>query len=78
MLAIGVYYDYYASDRKMGSTTIGNIQDFVAVSEKQNLTNNITDRKNINSAKCKICGGNQFDATPDGLKKVCKKCYTIW
>lgn len=77
ILAIGVYYDYYAPDRKMGSTTICNVQDLVSYSEKGNLTNNILGRKG-STEKCKICGGIQFEETPDKTKKVCKKCFTMW
>jgi hypothetical protein len=80
MLAIGVYFDYYALDRRLGSTTICNAQDIVRYSDGniQSSNNNIGYKKSLNNAKCKICGGISFDSMPDGTQKICKKCYTIW
>ena len=78
MLAVGVFYDYYASDRRLGATTIGNIQDIISTSDSSKLTNNMVYKREGLTNKCKICGGIQFDTAPDGQKKICKKCFTIW
>jgi hypothetical protein len=78
MLAVSVYYDYYASDRHMGTTTIGNVQDMVGFSEKETLTNTMVTKRDISNERCKICGSRDFEVTQNGIKKLCKKCYTIW
>jgi hypothetical protein len=80
MLAVGVYFDYFAPDKKMGSSTICNVQDIIKYSDGniQTPNNNIGYKKSFDNTKCKICGGINFDVTSDGLKKICKKCYTIW
>jgi hypothetical protein len=80
MLAVAVYFDYYAVDRKMGTATICNIQDIVGYSDKSQPSqiNNIGYKKSLNNDKCKICGSINLKAAPDGLRKICEKCYTIW
>ena len=80
MLAVGVYFDYYASDRRIGTSAICNVQDIVKYSDGniQSQNNNIGYKKSLDNTKCKICGGVNFDSMPDGVKKICKKCHTIW
>ena len=80
MLAVGVFYDYYASDRRMGTSSIGNIQGIVDSSEKNNMSSaDIMEiKKDPYKDKCMICGGKEFNEMPDGIKKICTKCYTVW
>ena len=84
MLAVAVYYDYYASDRLFGTSTIGNIQDLVDSSEKTSSSTITTqDGQSVpqikkDNLKCKICGNTSFDVSPNGKTKVCQKCFTMW
>ena len=80
MLAIGVYFDYYATDRKMGTATICNAQDIVRYSDGnvKSPNNNVGYKKSLDNTKCKICGGVNFDSVPNGNQKICKKCFTLW
>ena len=78
MLAVGVFYDYYASDRKMGTFSLGNVQDIIDSNDKTASTSNMDIKKDPAMNKCKICGSNKFEAIPDGTKKMCVKCFTIW
>ncbi len=76
MLAAGVYFDFFASDRQTGTSCIGNLQDIIDLSEGK-LSNIMEMNKNKNDSKCKICGGINFDLMSDG-RKICQKCFTIW
>ena len=78
MLAVGAYYDYFASDRPMGTTSIGNLQDIVSLGSKprQNQLSSFDKTKLENV--CKVCGSNNFETIPGGIRKICKKCFTIW
>ena len=73
ILAVGVYYDFFAKDRRKGFSYLGDTQELISISEKridltsQNLPDNI----------CKICKNRTFDQLENG-KKICTKCATIW
>ena len=71
ILAVGVYYDYFAKDRRKGFSYLGNAQDIYS-ERATDLTS-----RGLSEKICKICGNRTFDPTPDG-KKVCRKCFTIW
>jgi len=78
MLAVGVYFDFYAKDRKKGTTFIGNMQDLVNL-EKTFASRVPTIRTNtVADRLCKVCGYSQFEILPDGTRKVCQRCGTIW
>lgn len=76
MLAVGVYFDFFASDRKKGAFNLGNLQDLIDIDQGKTLTNIIPKMKA--DERCKICGGRNFDTSSDGLKKICQKCFTLW
>lgn len=69
ILAIGVYYDFYAQDRKLGFSNLGDIQQIFGDKKP--------DLKSRNSTSCRICGCKTFDQLPGGHTK-CTRCATIW
>ena len=71
-LAIGVFFDFFASDRKLGFSDLGNIQ--ALVSEK---SADLVHPSIITSDVCKICGKNKFQVLPNG-RKLCLNCMTQW
>ena len=73
ILAVGVYYDFFAKDRRKGFSYLGDTQELISVSEKRiNLTS-----RDLSENICKICKNRTFDPLPNG-KKICRKCATIW
>jgi len=76
MLAVGVYFDFYAVDRKLGTSFIGNMQDIIDLDQKSK-PDMVTLKPEIRDKLCKVCGGARFEILPDGRKK-CEKCGTIW
>jgi hypothetical protein len=70
-LAIGAYYDYFARDRRMGFSDLGDIQKLVG-GEKVDMNS-----KNLSADICKICKGTKFEQLPGGHRR-CLTCYTIW
>jgi hypothetical protein len=75
MLAVGVYFDYYAPDRRKGTFNLGNFQDIIDMDSKPAVAK-MMDGKD--SDKCKICGGRNYVESSDGLNKICQKCFTTW
>ncbi len=73
MLAVGVYFDFFAKDRKMGFSNLGDIQQIFSPSEKRvDLTS-----KDLPAFICKICKGRLSEILPTGRRK-CLKCFTVW
>lgn len=70
-LAVGAYYDYFARDRRLGFSSLGNIQELVG-DKKVNMIS-----PNMPADICKICRSRKFEQLPGGHKK-CVVCGTIW
>jgi hypothetical protein len=68
MLAVSVYYDFYARDRILGVKTLGNMQEIF------NQQPNKIDLKSpkLSENICKVCGGRV------GENRICQKCGTSW
>ena len=71
MLAIGVYYDFYATDRRLGHANLGDMQELLVKKDVSLRSRDLSD--NI----CKVCRNRVFIYLPDGRKK-CERCQTIW
>ena len=82
ILAVGVYFDFFAKNRGRGMASLGNLQE-IAIGEKiqpMNKKDNIMTTKFDVYKKqdiCKICSGRVFLDLPDGRRK-CQKCFTVW
>ena len=71
ILAVGVYYDFFAKDRKKGFSNLGDAQELL-VKQNPNLRS-----PSLPDNICKVCGNRTFDQTPEG-RKLCRKCLTLW
>lgn len=69
-LAVGVYYDFFAKDRRQGFGYLGNVQEMIS-EKKEDLTS-----KNLPDNICKVCGNRVFEETEKGKK--CPRCFTVW
>ena len=85
MLAVAVYYDYFAKDRKLGFSYLGNLQeslsgnrtgdiDITKMDMDKPMQLNVIKRDEIS---CKICRGKNFEDIGNGQKR-CVVCSTIW
>ena len=69
MLAVGVYQDFFAKDRRKGISYLGDIQETLMKEEikGQKVSENI----------CKICGRRTLERLEDGKVK-CSTCFSVY
>ena len=86
MLAVGVYFDFFARDRNLGFSYLGDTQELLnmdsptsgALKDQGSVgTMNTTMDRYKKYEICKVCNGRTFETLPDGRKK-CIKCFTVW
>jgi len=68
-LAIGAYQDYFAPDRKRGTTLLGSWND--TLSPKDNIP------KMMDDHRCKVCTKRSLEILEDGSIR-CNYCFTIF